>query len=106
MSVQSPARGRRPKGGVAPPSATLQRQDGGSFACLREVGDGEERIRIEDIRVKEPLQKLPRHLAWGRSRRRRRRAGGRTGVGVGDWIGAAAFKMYGNEASLVAAERR
>lgn len=31
---------------------------------IRKVGDGEERVLVEDVAVKEPLQEVPRH--WGR----------------------------------------
>lgn len=44
----------------------------GRAAGVREVGDGEEWVLVEDLAVKEPLQEVPRHWCWqalGRQRR-------------------------------------
>lgn len=55
---------------------------------VREVGDGEKGVLVEDVAVKEPLQEVPRHWVrrWSRSRLfwggMGRRWTGRTGPGA------------------------
>lgn len=51
----------------------------------REVRDGEERVRVEDVGLEESLQQVPRHLGHSVSQPGGRLPGRATSWGVGGW---------------------